>query len=182
MSLTIANFVLFYAAWFACVLSMSSPERWWWSVLGALAAVGFQVAVSRDRRRDLTAIACATLLGPLADVVLLYTGILSFPPSAPLILGTLPPLQMILLWSVFATTFFSSLHWLVSRPVWFVAGGAVGGPAAYYAGAQLVSGIRFLPGTRIGLFYIGIAWAVVLPIVLVATTRCLSLYSRAEAA
>ncbi len=53
---------------------MSLQKRLWWSVLGVLLAVGLQLCVSRESRRDLSAVLCAMLIGPLADQGLVTSG------------------------------------------------------------------------------------------------------------
>ena len=181
VALKALNFLLYYVAWFACVLSMGSADRWWWGVLGTLVAVTWQLCVSENRRRDVLAIVCAVSIGPVVDIGLLAAGAVRFPASAPQLFGVLPPLAMILLWAVFATTFFSSLSWIVSRMSWLIPAAAVGGPAAYYAGAQLVDGIVLSPSTPLGLIMVGLGWALVLPVVILATTRTAVIISAVSA-
>ncbi|TNC88135.1 MAG: hypothetical protein CSH49_12930, partial [Alcanivorax sp.] len=59
-----ANFILYYLAWFACVLSLQAQQRWWWSALAVAGVVSWHLWQSRQRRRDGVTLLLATLLGP----------------------------------------------------------------------------------------------------------------------
>ncbi|HAG95772.1 MAG: hypothetical protein CMK83_15770 [Pseudomonadales bacterium] len=165
-----ANFILYYLAWFACVLSLQAQQRWWWSALAVAGVVSWHLWQSRQRRRDGVTLLLATLLGPLVDVVLLASGLLVLPASAGQVHPVVPPLAMWLLWPAFATTFYSSLSWLVARPLWLSGCAFCGGPLAYLAAQAMVEGIVLAPDLTTALLSIGVIWALALPL-LVALCR-----------
>jgi hypothetical protein len=70
---------------------------------------------------------------------------------------------------IFATTLNVSLRWMKKR--WTLAAGlgAVGGPLAYLAGAQL--GAVTLTETSTALAAIGTVWALAMPVLLLAADR-----------
>jgi hypothetical protein len=83
--------------------------------------------------------------------------------------GHLAPLWMAALWANFATTLSVSLRPLQDRP-WLAAGlGGVGGPAAYWGGAQL--GAITFHDLGSGLAALALAWAVLTPLLLALAAR-----------
>jgi cell division protein FtsW (lipid II flippase) len=79
------------------------------------------------------------------------------------------PYWMVAMWALFATTLNVSLRWL--RPHVGLAAliGAVGGPAAYYAGARL-GAIEFtVAGAAMAAIALG--WAVLTPLLLRVAAR-----------
>ena len=85
------------------------------------------------------------------------------------LLQGLAPYWMVALWAIFATTLNVSLRWLRGRAVLAAALAAVGGPAAYYAGAQLGALKLVAPGAALAA--IGAGWAVIAPALLAAARR-----------
>lgn len=164
------NFLLYYVAWLVCVLSMQSVDRWWWPLLVVALVVGWHLFRSQARHRDLICIAVATLLGPLVDVILLLAGVVVVPISAGQIHGGLPPLAMILLWPAFATTFHSSLAWLLPHKVLLAACAFVGAPLAYVGAETLVAGLQLRPDLPLAALLIGVVWALCLPLIVICST------------
>jgi hypothetical protein len=72
---------------------------------------------------------------------------------------------MVSLWMLFATTLHTSLSWLTGRPLVAVLLGAIGGPASYYAGAQL-GALTLHANLGFSLIAIALAWGGVMPILL----------------
>jgi tetrahydromethanopterin S-methyltransferase subunit D len=69
---------------------------------------------------------------------------------------------MVMLWVNLATTMNVSMAWLRGRYALGAVFGAIGGPLAYYSGAKLGAMTRLPePG---GLLWIGVAWAIALPL------------------
>jgi hypothetical protein len=71
---------------------------------------------------------------------------------------------MVALWVLFATTFNASLRWLRGRPLLAMALGAVGGPLAYLAGAQL--GAISFPELASGLAVQAAGWTLLMPLLM----------------
>jgi hypothetical protein len=156
-------FILFYLGWFACVVGMTPVGARWWGPAAAAVVVAVHLAVQRERRRELRAIALGLAFGPLCDVVLMALGVVRF--AEPPVLGVLPPLSMIALWAVFATTFHTSFGWLAQRPLALVLFSLVGAPFSYVWGEKL-GAVVLAPSRPLALGAIAVVWAIVLPALL----------------
>ncbi|MGM1052458.1 MAG: DUF2878 domain-containing protein [Pseudomonadota bacterium] len=123
------NLVAFELGWLACVLGGS-----WVAVLVAAVILTLHL-VWQARPGEWRWLAGFAALGLGVDGGLTLAGGFDF-GDQPLMFGVLP-LWIWLLWPLFATLLHHSLAWLWQRPWLAVLGGAISGPASYYAGAQL---------------------------------------------
>lgn len=159
------NLVAFQAGWWALVLTAAQDRP----VLG-LGVVALLLAWHLGRVRPLGAeallLGLAALIGFGFDSLLLVSGWVSF-SGGDLAGGLgpdLPPLWMTALWANFATTLNVSLVSLQTRPWLAALLGLVGGPAAYWGGAQL-GAMTFLDPTS-GLIALALGWAILTPLLL----------------
>ena len=160
------NVILFQVGWFACVLGAANGLPWA-GALAAAAIVGWHLARSNQPRHEGVLVAAAVIAGAAFETVLVQTGWVRF-DSGVLLEGT-APYWMVALWAVFATTLNVSLRSLRGRP-WIAALlGAVGGPAAYVAGARL-GALEFV-AVGSALAAIGVGWALLAPALLSAARR-----------
>lgn len=160
----IANFVLFQAGWFACVLGAAHGFVWASAIaIAAIAAIHFRW-VSTDRLRDLRLVILAPLIGGAGDSLVAMTGWLRFEAAWPI--PWLEPIWMLLLWVNFPMTLNASLAWLNRRYVLGAVLGATGGPLAYWTGAQL-GALEIVGPFWPAMLLIGVAWAILLPAILV---------------
>jgi hypothetical protein len=160
------NILLFQIGWFACVLGAAYGEPW----LGALAAaaiISWHLARAAQPGRELVLVAAAAVLGALFDSLLLRTGWVRFDTG--MLFDGAAPYWMVALWAIFATTLNVSLRSLRARLGLAALLGAVGGPAAYYAGARL--GALEFATAGAALAAIGIGWAILAPTLLGAARR-----------
>ena len=165
---TVINFVLFQAVWFALVLGAARGLPW----LGALAVaaaliIHFAMTPPKERRVEVLLVVAAAALGFFTDSCLGAAGAITLVPwgfPAPF-----SPLWMIMLWINLATTINVSLAWIRERHALAIVFGSIGGPVAYYSGAKLGAMTR-LPGPG-DLLLIGLAWAVVFPLLLAVNRR-----------
>jgi len=160
------NVLLFQIGWFACVLGAAHGLPW----VGALAAaviITWHLARAAQPGRELVLVAAAAVLGALFDTLLVWAGWIRF-GSGTLLAGT-APYWMVALWAIFATTLNVSLRSLRARLGLAALLGAVGGPAAYYAGARL--GALEFAAAGAALAAIGIGWAILAPALLGAARR-----------
>lgn len=160
------NVVLFQAGWFACVLGAAHGLPW----IGALAAalvVGVHLARAARPRRELALVAVAAGAGAAFETLLAQSGLVRIDAGVPI--AGAAAYWMVALWAIFATTLNVSLRSL--RPHLALAAllGAVGGPAAYFAGARL--GALELTAVGASLAAIAIGWAVLAPLLLGAARR-----------
>jgi len=147
------HFAGMQGAWFAAALLAPTP----WHLLGALAngiVLAVHLATSGALRRELIRAAIALTLGLAIELVQQHVGGLRAQHA-----GLLPPLWLLSLWPVFASSMMRghSLAWLSTRPVIAAVLGALVGPLSYSGGARL-GGLE-LDGVR-SLVTISVCWAI----------------------
>ncbi len=162
----LVNILLFQAGWFACVLGAAHGMPWA-GPLGAAAIVAWHLARAAQPGQELALVVVAAVTGALFETLLVQAGWVRFGTGV-LIEGT-APYWMVALWTIFATTLNVSLRWLRARTGLAALFGAIGGPAAYYAGAEL--GALELVRIDAALVAIAAGWAVLTPVLLRAARR-----------
>ena len=162
----LANFVVFEAAWFACILGVAHG-RPLWGTAAIAAAIAWHVAISV---RPATELALAGLLGALglvAESLVAAQGHVAYPCGQPV--AWLAPYWMVALWAEFAMALNVTLRWLKRRPVLALVLGAVFGPLSFLGGVRL-GGARFIDeGTA--LVTLACLWAVLMPLVMALSDR-----------
>lgn len=129
--LTLANFVLFQAGWFACVLSSARGTL----ILPAavvLISLTFNLIFHKPRKPEIKFLVSALALGTLFEFSIAQFHVLEYQPSE-----FFPPVWILSLWFLFATTFSFSMHWIVSRPLAGFALGALLGPLSCWSAETL---------------------------------------------
>lgn len=149
----VANALLFQLGWLACVFGGDSP---WLLIVGAVLAVHLLWTSSWSAEGKL--LLSVFLAGSALDSFLLNLGLFDFGQSR-----TLIPLWLALLWLLLATTLNHCLAW--SAQPWWCGSllGAIGGPLAYYAGAQ-VADVGLPLGAWPTLLILALVWALVMPV------------------
>lgn len=160
------NVILFQAGWFACVLGAANGAPWA-GVVAAVALVAWHLARATQPGRESVLILAAVALGLAFETLLVRTGWVRF--EAGMLHAGTAPYWMVALWAMFATTLNVSMRPLRSRPVLAALLGAIGGPAAYYAGARLEA--LELVAAGAALVAVGIGWAIVTPLLLAMARR-----------
>jgi hypothetical protein len=145
----------------------------WIGAIIAVLVIGWHLSRADDPRREVALIAAAGVLGLVFETLLVQSGWVRF-DSGMLVAGV-APYWMVALWAMFATTLNVSLRVLRPRLGLAAALGAVGGPAAYYGGAQL--GALELATAGAALMTIAAGWAVFVP-ALLGAARHLDGYTR----
>src|SRR5689334_22850569 len=110
MNPTLINIVIFYGAWFACILG-AAHQYWMLGPLVVLAAlaVHFYFLSGYSHFQELRLLACAGALGFVLDSFQAFIGTFSFMQIGP---GAwISPFWMVALWVAFATTLHTSLRW-----------------------------------------------------------------------
>jgi hypothetical protein len=157
---------LYQAGWFVCVLSAAGGRPW----IGAIAValiVAWHLARAARPLPELALIGAAVAAGTVFETLLVQSGWVRF-DTGMLIDGT-APYWMIALWANFATTLNVSLRAFRSYPWLAAAFGAVGAPAAYFAGAKL--GAMEFTAVALALVAIGVGWALLSPALFAAARR-----------
>lgn len=162
----VVNMLLFQAGWFACVLG-AAAGRPWIGAAAALAIVAWHLARALRPLRELALVAAAVVAGAVFETLLVQSGWVRFDQGV-LVAGT-APYWMVALWAIFATTLNVSLRALRPYPWLAALFGAIGGPAAYWAGAGL--GAMEFVAAGLALAAIGAGWAVLAPALFGAARR-----------
>jgi hypothetical protein len=155
----LVNVLLFQSAWFAAV--MGAARGFPWLGPAAVAAVlVVHVVLVDDRRGEWRKILAAGFLGFWLDTIFVAAGI--FTPKATVYPLPFSPPWMVFLWVNFSLTLNASLSWLQGRYRLAAVFGAVGGPLAYYAGAEM-GATETLPSVS-GMLVLMAAWALTTPV------------------
>lgn len=160
------NFILFQLAWLACVLGGAHGYPWVGPLVVA-AVVAYHLQRAASPLPELSLLVTAALLGTVFDSALVATGWLVYPSGQWHAL--MAPYWIVAMWVAFATTLNVSLNWLKGRTQLSVVFGAVGGPAAYWAGSKL-GGVSFVE-PALALTTLALGWAAITPALVALSTR-----------
>ncbi len=163
------NLLGFKACWLACIFGAANHQPW----IGPLAvAVWCAIHLSRSPfpQREAALILIGAAIGASVDVITLTTGFISYHGSHTPTLGFIA--TFFALWVNFGTTLRISFQWSWRKPIIAAAMGALGGPFAYWSGAQ-AGAIEFPSDMRLALLMIAIQYGVALPIWFAAADRLL---------
>ena len=177
MSMMLQNFILFQVGWFSCVLGGASDGLAWLGVAVASLIVAVHLSRANSPREEMILIAAALLIGTLWDGSLTMAGIFIF--EEPTLLPNFAPYWLIAMWALFATTLNVSLKWLKGRYLLAAVFGALGGPAAYYAGHRL--GAVEFSDTLTAMLAVAAGWSIIMPLLLLLASRLNGYYERREA-
>lgn len=153
-----ANFLLFQAGWFACVLGAAQGFPW----IGAaatVAIVGWHVLRARQPRQELMLVVSVMILGTLWDSLLVKLGWI-FYTSGTLIAGA-APYWIVALWALFATSLNLSMRWLKQRLLWAALLGAISGPLSYWA-AERLGAAQFVEPLYV-VMALAVGWTLIMP-------------------
>ena len=134
MSTLTVNYLLYQIGWLAVVLGVAANFVWLGSLVAVVLIVLHLAWVIRPGH-EMRLLAAGGITGLVTDSLLVSCGLLSFEVGI-LVDGVAPP-WIVLLWIQFATTLRFSLRRLLSNTWLKSATGAIAGPAAYAAGAEL---------------------------------------------
>ncbi len=163
MTKKIINFVLFQAAWFACVISGAHQTS-----LIAVAVSAPVIVISLWMRKenlksDLLLLACIAGIGFCIDSLNLAAGVFSLNGSP--YPKFVCPLWLVMLWVVFGTTLRGSLSWLAGRYWLSAALGAMAGTPSYFAGAKM-GAVTMNSNWIFTAISLTVSWALVMPLLI----------------
>ena len=162
----IANFVLFQAGWFACVLG--AAYGWPWIGTVAVAAIiAWHLCSAVQPAQEAKLIVLALLIGAFWDSVLVTLGWIAYPVGT-LVAGTAPH-WILALWALFAIALNVSMRWLKQRLWLAVLLGAVCGPLSYWAAVRL-GAVQFVEPVRI-VIAIAMGWGIIMPLLMLLSRR-----------
>ncbi len=162
----LANFAIFEAAWFACILG-AAHGRPGWGTAAVLAALAWHLAVSARPAAELALAASLAALGLVAESLSLAQGHVAYPAGQPV--AWLAPYWIVALWAEFAMAPNVTLRWLKHRPLLALALGALFGPLSFIGGVRL-GGARFVDEPA-ALATLALMWAVAMPLVMGLSNR-----------
>ena len=162
----VAIFVLYQAAWFACVWGAASGHALA-GIAAVAAAVAILIAWSRRREADLRLVGLSVAVGAVWDTLFAASGMIVYASPGPL--PALAPPWILGMWALFAPLLREPLRWLHGRPALSALLGAIGGPVAYEASARL--GACTFPNPGFALAILAAEWALVTPLLLAAAQR-----------
>lgn len=155
------NAAMFYVAWYALV-GGAAMDRVVYGVLltfGILAAHFYMI----KRRAHEALLACIIVsVGFIIDTALIQYGVLEFASPSRINPG-IPPLWILCLYAVFATSINHSFIYIGRYPILVAGFGAIGAPVCYYLGAQLGAAKLLLPN-HLSLVVVGVVWLFYLPL------------------
>jgi len=161
-----AGYVLFQAAWFACVTFAAEGEPA--AGVAVVAAVVWALVASNGRPgADLPLVALAIAVGIVWDSALAHTGVVRYASPGPF--PGWAPTWILAMWALFAPMLREPMRWLHGRPVVAALLGGVGGAASYAAAERL--GACTFPDPVLAITVLGLGWALIMPLLLAAAQR-----------
>jgi len=163
----IINFIGFQVAWFAAVFGAAGGNLWIGPIV-LLLWLAVHAFLSGRPKLEIQIALIALLLGLSIDSLLIGFGV--YAPRGLIKGWPLAPPWMLALWVNFGTLVNGGLAWLKGRYLLGALLGAWGGPAAYYSGHRL-GALSFPPPLITPLVYLGIAWAIAVPLLFFLAAR-----------
>lgn len=148
------NVLIYQAVWFLAILKANQ------GALIGLVLLTLHLASSRCRMADLKMMGFLLFLGLLVDGTLHQIGFFSFTPS-----GFPIPFWLMIIWVGLAITPHHSLEWMKQRLLLAAFFGALGGPAAYWAGARMGAATFNWP-LLTSLLFLAVLWSLLFPAIM----------------
>ena len=167
MPIMLQNFLLFQLGWFSCVIGGASSQYYWIGIVAVPVIVAIHLARAQNVHDELLLVLVTMMIGTAWDSGLTLAGLFSF--NSGVVFTGLVPFWLIAMWALFATTLNVSMKWMKNRYLLASVFGAVGGPAAYYAGNRL--GAVEFSDTLTALVAVAIGWSIIMPVLMVLATR-----------
>lgn len=162
----LANFAIFEAAWFACILGVAHGAPGW-GTAAVLAALAWHVAISARPGAELALAASLAAIGLVAESASAALGCVAYPAGQPV--AWLAPYWMVALWAEFAMAPNVTLRWLKRRPWLAAVLGVIFGPLSFAGGVRL-GGARFVDAPA-ALVTLAVMWALLMPLVMWLSDR-----------
>lgn len=157
------NLLGFQMVWLAAVAG-AGIGLWWSGVLALTVFAALQLIFSARRGADMRLMGAAAVIGLLLDSVWIWSGLVIFATALPY--DWLAPVWILVLWLAFALTLNHSLASLQGHPWIGAALGAVGGPLAYCVAVHAWQAASLIVPAWPAYLALGIAWAIVTPLLL----------------
>jgi uncharacterized protein DUF2878 len=162
----LANFVVFEAAWFACILGVAHGQPLW-GTAAVVAAIAWHVAISARPAAELALVAILCAIGLVGESGVVAQGHVAYAAGQPV--AWLAPYWMVALWGEFGIALNVTLRWLKRKPWLAALLGAVFGPLSFMGGVRL-GGARFVDEPA-ALVTLACMWALLMPLVMWISDR-----------
>ena len=162
----LANFAVFEAAWFACILGVAHGVPAW-GTAAVVAAIAWHAAISARPATELVLVGLLCAIGLVAESLVVAQGHVAYPAGQPV--AWLAPYWMVALWGEFAIALNVTLRWLKRRPLLAAVLGAIFGPLSFLGGVRL-GGARFID-ERTALVTLACMWAALMPLAMWLSDR-----------
>ena len=162
----LANFIVFEAAWFACVLGVAHGQPAW-GTAAIVAAIAWHLVICARPATELALVGALCVVGLVAESVMVALGHVAYPGGQPV--AWLAPYWLVALWGEFAIALNVTLRWLKQRPLLAAALGALFGPLSFLGGVRL-GAARFIDELA-ALTSLAVMWALLMPLVMAVSDR-----------
>lgn len=163
MTWKLANAIGYQLVWLASILG-AIHGSWYAGPLAAALFACMVLAFGGQRRADLRLIPLVVAIGLLVDSAWIALGWMDY--SAPWPSSDFAPAWILAIWLAFSMTINHSLAFLKRRHALGALLGAIGGPLAYWLAADGFGAVRFDAPVMTVLVGLGIAWALMIPMLM----------------
>lgn len=164
--MVIINFVLFQAAWFACVLGAANDMPWL-GVIATVFVIAWHLKQAKEAKPEAILLIITLVIGAMFDQLMLYLNLIHYQSHG--WSNHLVPAWILALWLGFVTALNVSLRWMQGKWLVAILFGAIGGPLAYMGAARLGAvTLNIYPQSYIAL---SIGWAILTPVLLLLAKR-----------
>ena len=162
----IINFVLFQAAWFACVLGAANGMPWL-GVIATIFVVAWHLIQAKDAKSEAILLIITLFIGATFDQLMHSTNLIHYQSHG--WSDTIVPAWILALWAGFMTALNVSLRWMQGKWLVAILFGTIGGPLAYMGAARLGAvNLNVYPQSYLVL---SVGWAILTPVLLILAKR-----------
>jgi hypothetical protein len=162
----LANFCVFEAGWFACILGAAHGQPAWGTAAVA-AVIAWHLAISARPATELALVAILGAIGLVAESLVSARGHVAYPAGQPV--AWLAPYWLVALWAELGMALNVTLRWLKRRPRLAASLGAVSEPLSFAGGVRL-GGARFVDEPA-AIATLAVEWALLMPLVMWISDR-----------
>lgn len=162
----VINFILFQAAWFACVLGAAHGMAWL-GVITTILIVAWHLKQAQQAEPEVILLIITLMIGAVFDQLMLSTQLVSYQAHG--WSDALTPAWILALWAGFVTALNVSLRWMQGKWLVAVLFGAFGGPLAYMGAERL--GAVTLNANPQSFLALSFGWAVITPTLLLLARK-----------
>lgn len=164
--MVIINFVLFQAAWFACVLGAANDMPWL-GVIATVFVIAWHLNQAKEAKPEAILLIITLVIGAMFDQLMLNLNLIHYQSHG--WSDALVPAWILALWTGFVTALNVSLRWMQGKWLVAILFGAIGGPLAYMGAARLGAvTLNVYPQSYLAL---SIGWAILTPVLLMLAKR-----------